>query len=107
MLLYNLAMFKRKITKDIEQWANDNSLKKKALVIKGLRQVGKTTTIMDYCRSHYSEIVYINFLDDPDKKELFEGNLTADSLLSRLRLVFPSLLFAPGKTVLFFDEAQE
>lgn len=107
MLLYNLAMFKRKITKDIERWANDNSLKKKALVIKGLRQVGKTTTIMDYCRSHYSEIVYINFLDDPDKKELFEGNLTADSLLSRLRLVFPSLLFAPGKTVLFFDEVQE
>ena len=62
---------------------------------------------MDYCRSHYSEIVYINFLDEPDKKELFEGNLTADSLLSRLRLVFPSLIFSPGKTVFFFDEAQE
>ena len=33
--------------------------------------------------------------------------MTADSLLSRLRLVFPSLIFSLGKTVFFFDEAQE
>ena len=36
-------MFKRKITKEFINWKNDGG-KKKALVIKGMRQIGKVST---------------------------------------------------------------
>ncbi len=35
-------MLKRKIMNILIEWKNNTSIKKKALVIKGLRQIGKT-----------------------------------------------------------------
>lgn len=36
-------MFKRKIYREFENWQESNKIKKRALIIKGLRQIGKTT----------------------------------------------------------------
>lgn len=46
-------MFKRKIYEDILKWENSLFIKKRALVIKGLRQVGKTTIVKDYAHRKY------------------------------------------------------
>ena len=53
-------MFERKIMNEIVRWKNDTG-KKKALVIKGLRQIGKTTTVMQFAGENYENIVYIDF----------------------------------------------
>ena len=53
-------MFKRKILKEFEKWKVSGG-KKKALVVKGMRQIGKTSSVMEFARTNYENIVYINF----------------------------------------------
>ena len=40
-------MFRRKIMAELEAWKNSSG-KKKALVIKGLRQIGKTYSVREF-----------------------------------------------------------
>lgn len=53
-------MFKRKILDEINKWKNSLNIKKRALVIKGLRQIGKTTVVLNYCKKNYENFVFIN-----------------------------------------------
>lgn len=45
-ILRNIKMFKRKILDEINKWKNLLNIKKRALVIQGLRQIGKTTVVL-------------------------------------------------------------
>ena len=45
-------MFKRKIMDEILKWEDSLKIKKRALVVKGLRQVGKTTIVKQYCEKN-------------------------------------------------------
>ena len=45
-------MFERKIYNDIISWYESLKIKK-TLVIKGLRQIGKTTIVKKFCEEHY------------------------------------------------------
>ena len=42
-------MYRRKIMNEILKWEKSLIIKKRALVIRGLRQIGKTTIVKDYC----------------------------------------------------------
>lgn len=53
-------MLKRKILDEINKWNNSLNIKKRALVIKGLRQIGKTTVVLNYCKKNYENFVFIN-----------------------------------------------
>lgn len=59
-ILRNIKMFKRKILDEINKWKNSLSIKKRALVIKGLRQIRKTTVVLNYCKKNYENFVFIN-----------------------------------------------
>ena len=103
-------MFYRKIVEEMTRWYNGQQNKKSALVIEGLRQVGKTTSIINFLESHYAHVNVINFKDSPSFKKAF---INADldrgipSLLSELSIMMPgSDLHSPG-SVLFLDEIQE
>ena len=50
-------MLKRKIYDNLLDWFNNKN--KKALVIRGLRQVGKTYIAMFFAKEHYKNVVYI------------------------------------------------
>ena len=50
-------MFRRKITEEIFKWKNSTG-KKKALVIKGMRQIGKTYIVQDFANENYENVVY-------------------------------------------------
>ena len=103
-------MFYRKITKQIEEWYQSQSTDKKGLVIEGLRQVGKTTTILDFLNAHYAHVNVINFKDSPSFKQIFKNadfDHGVDRFLTELSLSMPdSDLFSEG-SVLFLDEVQE
>ena len=45
-------MFRRKIMLELENWKNSTG-KKKALVIKGLRQIGKTYSVREFAKENY------------------------------------------------------
>ncbi len=96
-------MLKRKIVSKLEKWKSNSE--KKALLVKGARQVGKTTIIRQFAKEHYENVVEINFEQKPTAKRAFEGDLDAKTLLMNLS----ALGFGPfvaGKTLLFLDEIQ-
>lgn len=99
-------MFRRKITEEMIAWKNSNG-KKKALVIKGLRQIGKTYSVKDFCEKNYENVVYINFKDNSSIKNVFEGDFIVDRLTVDISAMIPKIHFVAGKTVIIFDEIQE
>ena len=54
-------MFKRKIEEELKIWKENLSIKKKAFILKGLRQIGKTTSILKFANENYENVIYINF----------------------------------------------
>ena len=110
-LYYNLSgcdtMFRRKITRELEEWKESLRRKKKALVIKGLRQVGKTTVVLDFGEANYKNIIYLNFLDNPSLKNIFSDDLNVDTLVKKMSIYFPCKNFEAFNTVKIYDEVQE
>ena len=99
-------MFKRKIMDELIKWKNDTG-KKKALVIKGMRQIGKTYIVQVFAKENYENIVYINFKDNESAKKIFDGDFIVDRLTLDISAMLPGIHFVPGKTVMIFDEVQE
>lgn len=96
-------MLKRKIISQLTGWKEESV--NKALLIKGARQVGKTTIVRQFARSHYENFIEINFEQMPMTKQAFEGNLDARTILINLSAMGFGPL-EPGKTLIFFDEIQ-
>jgi uncharacterized protein len=97
-------MLRRKADREFEKWFSQ--VHKKALFVEGARQVGKTTTIRQFCRSHYENVIEINFVKTPLAKQAFDGNLDADTLIRNLSAMGYGP-FVNGCTVIFFDEIQD
>lgn len=96
-------MLKRKIIKKLEAWKE--TIANKALLIKGARQVGKTTVVRQFAKANYKNFVEVNFEQMPAAKQAFEGNLDARTILLNLSAMGFGPL-EPGKTLIFFDEIQ-
>lgn len=99
-------MFKRKIIKSFECWKNSTG-KKKALVVKGMRQIGKTSSVLQFAKDNYANVVYVNFKERDSAKKVFDGDLNVDRMIMDLSAMLPGTRMEPYKTVLVFDEVQE
>lgn len=98
-------MLKRKIYQSLLTWKNNPH--KKALVIKGARQVGKTYIVRTFGKQEYENMIEINFLRQPELKDIFQGSLTGLELLRRISIFLPDVKIVRGKTLLFLDEIQK
>ena len=85
----------------------DEQKPKKCLVIKGVRQVGKTYIVDVFGKNEYENYVYVNFILDPRLKTAFEGSLEVQEILLNLSAMIESAKFVPQKTLIFLDEIQE
>lgn len=70
-------MFYREITKELEKRKKTN---RKPLIVSGLRQVGKTTSILEFCKNNYENVVYIDFRNDKSFFQIFEGDFNIDRI---------------------------
>ena len=98
-------MLKRKIESVLIEWKNSES--KKPLVIKGIRQCGKTYIVRKFAKENYESVVYMNFILEPDKKSAFAGNIDVDTITLNLSALIPDSRFIKGKTCIILDEIQE
>ncbi len=98
-------MLKRKIEALLLEWKN--TPKKKPLVIKGIRQCGKTFIAKDFAHKNYHSVVYMNFTLEPDKVTAFTGNKDVDTIIINLSALVPGAEFIPGETCLILDEIQD
>ena len=98
-------MLRRKIESVFAEWKNSES--KKPLVIKGIRQCGKTYIVQKFAKENYENVIYMNFILEPDKKSAFAGNIDVDTIILNLSALIPGSRFINGKTCIILDEIQE
>ena len=98
-------MYKRKIEYFLLEWKNDPD--RKPLVIKGCRQCGKTSSVLEFARKNYKNVIYMDFHEQKELCSLFEGSLQIDYLTVAISAAIPSARFEKGKTCLIFDEIQD
>ena len=98
-------MLKRKIESVLEKWKDSEH--KKPLVIKGIRQCGKTYIVQKLAKENYESGVYLNFSLEPDKKSAFAGNIDVDTIILNLSALIPDSRFINGRTCIILDEIQE
>ena len=98
-------MLKIKIESVLEKWKDSEH--KKPLVIKGIRQCGKTYIVQKFAKENYESVVYLNFILEPDKKSAFAGNIDVDTIILNLSALIPDSRFINGRTCIILDEIQE
>lgn len=99
-------MFARKMELELKKWKESLSIKRKAFILKGLRQVGKTFIVKKFAQENYKNVIYINFKVELDMKQCFNNNLSVDNLIMNISSMKPGTLFIPYETVLIFDETE-
>lgn len=97
-------MLKRKALTALKAWKE--RIGKKPLIVQGARQVGKTYAIRAFAKENYDVCYELNFLQNTALKDIFLGDLSADAVLSGIRLSFPELRLHIGHTLIFLDELQ-
>lgn len=98
-------MLRRKIYDKLLAWKNSQG-KKDAILLRGVRQCGKTYIVREFGKREYENFIEINFIERPDLQEIFSSSLNVDSMVQQIKLNLPGCNFIPGKTLLFLDEIQ-
>ena len=94
----------RKIINDLLKWKD--SPYRKPLILKGVRQVGKTWILKEFGRRYYENTAYFNFDENEDYKQFFETTKDVSRILQNLMLASGEKIL-PGKTLIIFDEVQD
>lgn len=97
-------MLERKAYKLLLNWKQTH--KNKCLMLKGARQVGKTYLVRAFGKNEYSSFIEINFIKQKEMKEIFSGDLSADTIYKRMTAFLPGIRLIPHKTLIFLDEIQ-
>ena len=99
------------LERHIDKWLVDwkSNPNHRPALVKGIRQSGKTYSIRKFAnnKGNYEVAVYLNFWDNPELIEAFEGKLDVDTLIKELsvKIQLPNLI--EGKTIFIFDEVQD
>ncbi|MDE6974810.1 MAG: ATP-binding protein [Lachnospiraceae bacterium] len=94
----------RLIMKQLYAWKS--SPYRKPLILKGVRQVGKTWVLKEFGRKYYENTAYFNFDENEEYKQFFETAKDVDRILQNLMLASNQKIF-PEKTLIIFDEVQD
>lgn len=95
---------KRDIHKQLLFWKK--SPKRKPLIVKGARQVGKTYSIVHFGETEFEHLFHLNFDENPNLKGFFQNSLDPKIIIRDLGYYFEREI-NPEKHLLFFDEIQE
>ena len=96
-------MLSRKLDNFIAKHYENN---KSALLLKGARQVGKTSAIRKYARKQKMNLIEINFYEDDSACGIFKGSQNAKDVLLRISAHTKKKTSLPN-TMIFFDEVQK
>jgi len=96
---------KRKIDHDLIEWKNSES--RKPLLVRGARQVGKSSAVRELGKKfdHFLEINFENKNNEAAKK-IFERHSNPKPICEELSAIYETPIIA-GQTLLFLDEILE
>lgn len=94
----------RLIMNKLLKWKN--SPYRKPLILKGVRQVGKTWILKEFGRRYYKNVAYFNFDENSEYRQFFKTTKDVDRILQNLMLA-SSQKILPESTFIIFDEVQD
>lgn len=97
-------MLFRKAMSELLKWKADPL--KRALLVTGARQIGKTYLVREFAKANYDNFVEINFVTNESAQKIFSGDLDAKTIYTQLTSYTKKSLI-PHKTLIFLDEIQE
>lgn len=94
----------RLILKKLLKWKE--SPYRKPLILKGVRQVGKTWILKEFGKRYYENTAYFNFDENEEYRQFFETTKDVDRILQNLMFASNQKI-EPEKTLIIFDEVQD
>ncbi|NCB42325.1 MAG: ATP-binding protein [Clostridia bacterium] len=94
----------RTILKDLLKWRE--SKYRKPLILKGVRQVGKTWILKEFGKRYYENVAYFNFDENQEYQQFFQTTKDVNRILQNLIFASGQIINAE-KTLIIFDEIQD
>jgi len=94
----------RLLMNDLLKWKE--SKYRKPLILKGVRQVGKTWILKEFGKRYYKNVAYFNFDEQEEYKQFFETTKDVKRILQNLMLTGAQVI-KPKETLIIFDEVQD
>ena len=94
----------RFLLEKLKKWKNFPY--RKPLILKGVRQVGKTWILKEFGKRYYENTAYFNFDEQEEYRQFFETTKDVDRILQNLMLASGQKIL-PEKTLIIFDEVQD
>lgn len=104
-------MLKRKITNQLLNWKNKQN--RFPLILKGLRQIGKTFIVKEFAKNNYENAFILDFRKQRSLHAIFDGDFNINEFMISISSlptenhVIPNSQMISFKTLLIFDEIQD
>lgn len=95
---------RRDLINDLIKWKESDN--RKPLILKGVRQCGKTYLLKEFGSLCYENTAYFNFEENDDLKTVFDKDYDTGRIIFELELNFGKKIH-PESTLIIFDEIQE
>ncbi len=95
---------KRQMMSELVKWKQSEY--RKPLILRGIRQCGKTWLLKEFGKEYYNNTTYINFEENPEYSQFFEVTKDPKRIIESLEIAF-GMKIEKGNTLLIFDEIQE
>lgn len=95
---------KRLVIDELVKWKENTN--RKPLILKGVRQCGKTYILKEFGKEHYDNVAYFNFEQDKTLSRVFDNDFDIKRIVYELSIISKSKI-EQGKTLIIFDEIQE
>lgn len=89
--------------KELERWKEND--RRKPLILKGARQVGKTWLVKEFARLNYKKLAYVNFEEMTILQNLFAQDFNIPRIVAAISAV-TNVVCTEGDTLIFLDEIQ-
>ena len=77
------------------------------LVVRGLRQIGKTYIVKQFGKEFYDNLIYLDLRANTAVHKAFEGDFDVNQMILSITSVEKEARFIPGKTLIILDEIQD
>ena len=94
-------MFFRTIIEEFRVWAKRED--RKPLVLRGARQVGKTTAVKMFAKE-FDNFIYLN-LEKKEDVEIFKQNYSTEQIIDNI-ILSKNITLKKGRSLIFIDEIQ-
>lgn len=96
-------ILKRLLYKELLKWKESED--RKPLIIRGVRQCGKTWLLNEFGKNNYEDVAYFNFEGNKALQERFDQDLNTERIIEELSILNNKII-KPEKTLIIFDEIQ-